>query len=96
MVWLYILRCSDGTFYTGTTRRSLEARIGEHNAAHYIGFTAKRRPVRLVFAQEFNDPRDAISAERQVKGWSRAKKAALIAGQFDLLVTLARRRRSLD
>jgi predicted GIY-YIG superfamily endonuclease len=52
--------------------------------------------VRLVFAQEFNDPRDAISAERQVKGWSRAKKAALIAGQFDLLVTLARRRRSLD
>ncbi len=96
MVWLYILRCRDGTFYTGTTRRSLEARVGEHNAGHYDGFTAKRRPVRLAFAQEFNDPRDAIAAERQIKGWSRAKKAALIAGQFDLLVTLAQRRSSMD
>ena len=91
MVWVYIVECRDGSYYTGTTRKSLEERVGEHNAGRFDGFTARRRPVRLVWAEQFADPRNAVAAERQIKGWSRAKKRALIDGRFDLLVALARR-----
>jgi predicted GIY-YIG superfamily endonuclease len=90
--WLYILRCADGSYYTGTCRAGLEARVAQHNAAHFGGYTASRRPVALVFSQSFQFITDAIAAERQVKGWTRAKKEALIAGNFDLLPELARRR----
>jgi len=72
--YLYIVRCHDGSYYAGTTRGSLEQRIALHNAGEFDGFTAARRPVELVFHQEFADVRDAIAAERQVKGWRRAKK----------------------
>jgi putative endonuclease len=72
--YLYILRCRDGAYYVGTTRNSLEARLAEHNAGTFDGFTSLRRPVELVFHQEFDRITDAIAAERQVKGWRRAKK----------------------
>ena len=91
MIWLYILECRDGSYYTGTTRRPLEVRVGEHNAGRFNGYTARRRPVWLVYGEQFVDPRDGIAAERQVKGWGRAKKLALIEGRFDVLATLARR-----
>jgi predicted GIY-YIG superfamily endonuclease len=91
-VWLYILRCADGSYYTGTCRQGLEARVAQHDAGHFGGYTASRRPVTLVFSQPFQAITDAIAAERQVKGWTRAKKEALIAGKFDLLPELARRR----
>ena len=78
---LYIIRCSDGSYYVGTTRTSLELRIAQHNAGTFGGYTSKRRPVRLVFSQEFDRITDAIEAERKVKGWTRAKKEALIAGR---------------
>jgi putative endonuclease len=81
--FLYILRCADGKYYVGTTRRSLEERLSEHNAGVHKGFTATRRPVTLVFAQHFDTITDAIEAERQVKGWSRAKKEAMIKGSHD-------------
>jgi putative endonuclease len=90
--YLYILRCRDGAYYVGTTRNSLEARVAEHNAGTFDGFTSLRRPVELVFHQEFDRITDAIAAERQVKGWRRAKKEALIAGRYDLLPELAKRR----
>ena len=90
--FVYILRCSDGSFYVGTTRTDLEIRIAEHNEGKFGGYTAKRRPVQLVFAQYFEMITDAIAAERQVKGWSRAKKEALIAADWDGLRLLARRR----
>jgi putative endonuclease len=90
--YLYILRCRDGAYYVGTTRNSLEARLAEHNAGTFDGFTSLRRPVELVFHQEFDRITDAIAAERQVKGWRRAKKEALIAGRYDLLPELAKRR----
>jgi putative endonuclease len=90
--WLYILRCADGSYYVGTTRKSLEERLGEHNAGLYDGYTARRRPVTLVFAQHFDTITDAVAAERQVKGWSRAKKEALIAGNWERLAELAKRR----
>jgi len=89
--FLYVLRCADGRYCIGTTRGSLENRIAEHNARHFGGFTAKRRPVALVFAQEFDRITDAIAAERQVKGWRREKKAALITGDFALLRQLSKR-----
>jgi putative endonuclease len=92
--FLYILLCADGKYYVGTTRKSLEERVAEHNAGIHGGFTAARRPVTLVFAQHFDTITDAIAAERQVKGWSRAKKEAMIRGEWNRLPELARRRAS--
>jgi putative endonuclease len=88
------LRCSDGSHYTGTARSGLEQRIAEHNARTYDGYTAKRRPVTLAYSDWFDQITDAIAAERQVKGWSRAKKKALIRGDFDQLRELSKRHTS--
>ena len=89
---LYIVQCSDGSYYVGTTRTELESRIAQHNAGTFGGYTSTRRPVRLVYSQEFERITDAIEAERKVKGWSRAKKEALIAGRFEDLKALSKRR----
>src|SRR5216683_285049 len=89
--YLYILRCADGSYYTGTARSGLEKRLAEHNSAAYGGYTAQRRPVALVYSQWFERITDAIAAERQVKGWSRAKKEALIRGDFEALRILSKR-----
>jgi putative endonuclease len=90
--FLYILHCADGSYYVGTTRGDLETRLAEHNAGLFGGHTAKRRPVTLIFSQQFDSISDAIAAERRVKGWSRAKKEALIRGDWDRLQLLAQRR----
>ena len=87
--YVYIVLCQDGSFYTGSTRGSLEDRVNQHNAGSY---TATRRPVRLVYSEYFDRIMDAVSAERQIKGWSRAKKEALLRGDFDALKILSRRR----
>jgi predicted GIY-YIG superfamily endonuclease len=89
---VYILRCRDGAYYVGSTRTSLERRVAEHNSGTYSGWTCSRRPVVLVFSQYFEKITDAIAAERQIKGWSRAKKAALTAGNLAALPVLARSR----
>jgi predicted GIY-YIG superfamily endonuclease len=89
--YLYILRCVDGSYYVGTTRTRLEARIGEHEAGTFDGYTALRRPVILVFHQHFDRAEDAVSAERQVKGWRREKKEALIRGDLAVLPRLSQR-----
>ncbi len=89
--FLYMLRCADGSYYVGTTRGTLERRVCEHNAGHYGGWTTERRPVTLVFHQEFQWITDAIAAERQVKGRRREKKEALMRGEFALLPGLAKR-----
>jgi len=90
--YVYILRSADGSYYVGSTRASLEQRIAQHNTGALGGYTARRRPVFLVFHQEFDRITDAIAAERQLKGWTRAKKAALIAGNFEALHALAKGR----
>jgi putative endonuclease len=90
---LYILRCADGSFYVGTTRKDLEARVAEHNAGIMGGYTATRRPVTLAFAEQFEKITDAIAAERQVKGWSRAKKEALVGGDWQAISRLSNRRK---
>ncbi len=89
--YLYILRCADGSYYVGTTVGSLDTRVAEHQAGAYDGYTARRRPVALVFHQNFERLDDASAAERQVKGWRRDKKEALIRGDFAALPFLARR-----
>ena len=94
VVYIYILKCADGSYYTGITRRELEERVGEHNSGLIKGYTSSRLPVELVFAQEFSRGDHAIGRERQIKGWSRAKKEALIAGDFEALPGLARTAKS--
>ena len=89
--YLYILRCADGSYYVGTTTGNLETRVAEHQTGRYDGYTASRRPVALVFHQHFERLDDAAAAERQVKGWRRDKKEALIRGDYGALPFLARR-----
>jgi len=81
VAFVYMLRCRDGSYYVGSARgnwNALERRVNEHNAGTYDGYTKNRRPVELVFHHEFQRITDAIAAERQIKGWGRAKKEALI------------------
>ena len=87
---VYILRCSDGSYYVGSTRASLDQRVAQHNTGALGGYTARRRPVTLVFHEEFDRITDAIAAERKLKGWTRAKKEALIKGDFAALHELAK------
>jgi len=77
--WVYILECSDGSYYTGHTD-NLEKRLAEHKQGTLKCYTSSRLPVRLVFCSEFLTRDDAFSRERQIKGWSRQKKQALIKG----------------
>jgi len=93
---VYILRCRDNHYYVGSTRGSLERRVSEHNAGSVDGYTKPRRPVTLVYSQWFERMTEAFAAERQQKGWSRAKKEALIAGDFTLLPELARNRQGRE
>jgi putative endonuclease len=88
---LYILRCCDDSYYIGTTVGDLETRVADHQAGVYHGYTALRRPVILVFHHHFDRLEDAAAAERQVKGWRREKKEALIRGDYGALPFLARR-----
>lgn len=79
-IFVYMLRCADGSYYVGLTRAGLDKRIGEHAFGRYRNcYTFQRRPVVLVWSQEFQRLVDAIACERQIKGWRRAKKEALIA-----------------
>ena len=81
---VYILRCSDGTFYTGVTSR-LEQRLAEHQSGKDpSSYTFKRRPLELVLVETFGRIEDAISAEKRVKKWSQAKKRKLISGDWSL------------
>ena len=89
MVHVYMLRCSDGSYYVGSARLGLEQRLAEHNSGIFGGYTSNRRPVELVWHQELDRITDAIAAERQIKGWSRAKKEALIRGDFAEIQRLA-------
>ena len=87
--FVYIVKCSDMSYYTGITS-NLEKRISEHNLRLIKGYNSNRLPVKLVYSNRFRDVRDAINAEKQIKGWSRAKKEALIQNNFELLVELSK------
>ena len=89
--YLYILRCSDNSYYTGHTD-DLEERLEKHQRGEHSGYTSARRPVELAFSHLFPSRDEAFRAEQQVKGWSRRKKEALIMGDWDSLRQLARNR----
>ncbi|APG60439.1 GIY-YIG nuclease family protein [Christiangramia salexigens] len=90
--YVYILRCSDGTYYTGVAS-NLEKRLVDHQMGEDPkSYTAKRRPVELVWYSEFSDITIAISKEKQIKNWSKFKKEALIAGRYSDLPNLAKKK----
>ena len=89
--FVYILKCADDSYYTGITS-NLEKRITEHNIGkHRDSYTYNRRPLKLVYYAEFTDINLAIQSEKQIKKWSRAKKEALINGEFEKLPNLAKK-----
>jgi len=90
MAWVYILECSDKSYYTGSTIDLLR-RLYEHREGMGANFTRDRRPVRLVFAEESDSVETAFRREKQIQGWSRAKKRALIESRWRDLPGLARR-----
>jgi putative endonuclease len=87
---MYILECSDASYYVGSTT-NLNLRIQEHNDGIGSKYTASRRPVKLVFVAEFDSIAEAYVMEKRVQGWSRAKREALIRGNYDALPVLARK-----
>jgi len=91
--FVYILQCADGSYYTGSTT-DLERRLTEHQTGFFKGYTASRLPVELVWSSEFPTEHDAFLCERQIKGWSRAKKEALIRGDFDEIHSIVKKERN--
>jgi predicted GIY-YIG superfamily endonuclease len=87
--WAYMLHCRGGYFYVGHTD-DLERRIAQHKMGMFPGFTADHLPVEYVWSQEFVTRDEAKTAEKQVKGWSRAKKMALIRGDWARISALAK------
>jgi putative endonuclease len=95
--YVYMLNCADGSYYIASaTGSDLGQRISEHQSGVRPGYTQSRRPVRLVWSEYFDRITDAIAAERKLKGWSRAKKRALIAGDWQSVRRLSKRRGSLS
>jgi len=91
--WVYILLCRDKSFYVGSTSHlAVETRVAEHNDGKHFGYTASRVPVFLAWSKWFDDVADAHAAERRLKGWSWAKKHALINGDEKRLLELSKRR----
>ena len=90
-VSVYILLCSDNSYYVGLTRKEPEAREWEHNQRLVKGYTYSRTPVKLVFAEIYERIVDAIAREQQIKKWTRRKKEALIRGDYEALPDLASR-----
>lgn len=89
---MYILKCANGEYYTGSTT-NLERRLGEHGLGIGANFTWKHIPAELVYKEEFDSEFRAFEREHQIKKWSREKKKALIAGDFQRLKELAKSRK---
>ncbi|MBN1587734.1 MAG: GIY-YIG nuclease family protein [Candidatus Omnitrophica bacterium] len=88
-----MLQTADGKYYVGQTD-NLELRIAQHQMGEIPGFTSRRLPVKLVFSEEFPSRDEAFVMERRIKGWSRGKKEALVAGDWQRISQMASRRRS--
>ena len=87
--WVYILRCGDGSYYTGHTD-DLEHRLHQHQAGTFGGYTSSRKPLSLVYSCSFPSREEALGAERQIKGWSRKKKEAMLCGDWTAVNRLSR------
>ncbi|WP_066220798.1 GIY-YIG nuclease family protein [Formosa haliotis] len=88
--YMYILECSDGSYYTGSTK-DLELRFSQHNSGTGANYTAKRLPVKLLYYEAYSRIDDAFYREKQIQGWSRKKKEALMSGAVDLIPILAKK-----
>ena len=86
--WAYMLQCADDSYYVGHTE-DLEKRMWEHHTAAHTGYTSTRRPVSLVWMCEFSTRIEALESERRIKGWSRAKKQALMRDDWEAIHLLA-------
>jgi predicted GIY-YIG superfamily endonuclease len=86
--WVYILRCADNSYYTGCTT-NIDQRLDQHYRDK-IGYTSKRKPLEFLWSEEFANLDDAAAFEKQVKGWSRAKKEALMRGDWPAIQQMAR------
>ncbi len=95
MFWVYILKCADNSYYTGSTD-NLELRVAQHQAGEGGDYTSARLPVMLVYAREFQTHDEAFRWERQIKGWSRKQKEAIINGNYEALIELSRTRSGVD
>lgn len=89
--WVYMLHCGDGSYYTGHTD-SLEQRLEQHANARVSSYTSVRKPLTLVFAQDFSSREEALAMELRIKGWSRKKKEALMRGDWSEVKRLSRGR----
>ena len=89
-MYVYILECSDNSYYIGMSN-NVEKRFQQHSSGiNRNCYTYTRRPLRFVFSLIFSDPNSAITFEKKIKGWSRAKKKALIEGKWELLPELSK------
>jgi putative endonuclease len=90
---IYIPRRADGSYYTGIIQRSVEGRVSEQAQGLITGcYTESRLPVELIFSEHYDRMDEAVAAERRIKGWSRARKEALMRGDFAALSVLAKRK----
>ncbi len=87
--YTYILKCADQSYYTGSTI-NIDKRYREHQNGEGSNHTKKHLPVKLVYLEEFQSIKDAFNREKQIQGWSRAKKEALIMGEFNQLSVLSK------
>jgi len=92
MLFVYILKCTDGSYYTGSTT-NLEQRLAQHQTGFFKGYTNSRLPVKLIWWSEFPTEHEAFVCERQIKGWSRAKKEALIRGDWNGIHEIVKQKR---
>ena len=89
--YVYLLKCADGSLYCGSTRKEMETRLSEHQNGHFENsYTYRRRPVHLLWCEQFVNITDAVDCERRLKGWSRAKKLAMIGENWTEVSRLAR------
>ena len=95
MAWMYILECSDGSYYVGSTR-DLEVRLWQHQAGLGAQYTKRRLPVKLVFSSYYENVAGAYGVGKHVQGWSRAKRQALIRADFAALPGLSKRHRKTN
>lgn len=95
-IYVYILKCADGSFYVGVTN-NIDKRVNEHQSGKHRGsYTYSRLPVELVFCESFTDPESAFKFETRIKKWSKAKKLALINGDFEKLPLLSKKKFKKD
>ena len=90
MFFMYMLKCSDLTYYVGNTD-NIERRVNEHQTGFFTGYTFQRRPIKLVYVQSYATRDESLEAEARIKKWSRKKKEALVGGEWNQVAKYAKK-----